>query len=160
MHAADFRVSTLLLDSPRTLMGERAAEVAPAVVRAAAGTGAPRVLLVAGNGFRHRAWAEPLLTALQGFALRTVVHAGLPTPESVARLTDEIRAHRTEVVVTVGGGSVMDAGKAAAAQSSSADRTPHAVVQACAAPADGARAPPLHALPEFGFNATTEPPFA
>ncbi|MGW4843826.1 iron-containing alcohol dehydrogenase [Nocardia brasiliensis] len=160
MHAADFRVSTVLLDSPRTLVGERAAEVAPAVVRAAAGTGAPRVLLVAGNGFRHRVWAEPLLAAFQGFALRTVVHAGLPTPESVARLTEEIRAHRTEVVVTVGGGSVMDAGKAAAALSTSTDRTPHAVVLACAATAGDAGAPPVVALPTTPGTGAEATPFA
>lgn len=159
MNAADIRVGTVLLDSPRTLVGERAADVAPQVVRAAAPTTAPRVILVAGSGFEHRVWADPLLAAFRGFPLRTVVHAGLPTPESVARLAREIRAHRADVVVTVGGGSVMDAGKAAAALSIT-DPTPDAVVLACARETDAPGAPPVLALPTTPGTGAEATPFA
>ncbi|MFI6043585.1 iron-containing alcohol dehydrogenase [Nocardia sp. NPDC051321] len=160
MDAADVRRGTVLLDSPHTMVGVRAAEVAEEVVTAAAGAMAPRVIVVAGSGFALRSWSEPLLVALRKFPLRLTIQSGLPTPESVALLARQMRAHRADVVVTVGGGSVMDAGKAAAALSITHDPTPESVVRACE---EGARAegvPPIIALPTTPGTGAEATPFA
>ncbi|CAM4498247.1 phosphonoacetaldehyde reductase [Nocardia ninae] len=161
MDAADVRDSTLLLNSPRTIVGMRAAEVATEVVAAAAGTArAPRVLVITGGSFARHSWSEPLLAALRSFPLHVVTHSGLPTPESVALLAREMRAHRADVVLAVGGGSVMDAGKAAAALSISADPTPELVVRACAEEAGAEDVPPIIALPTTPGTGAEATPFA
>ncbi|RDI65544.1 iron-containing alcohol dehydrogenase [Nocardia pseudobrasiliensis] len=161
MDAADTRVSDLLLDSPRTIVGVRAAEVATEIVAEAAGTAvAPRVVLIAGGGFTGRGWSAPLLTALRSYPLRMVIQSGLPTPESVAVLARQVRAHRADVVLTVGGGSVMDAGKAAAALSIRTDPTPELVVRACAEETGGEAAPPVIALPTTPGTGAEATPFA
>lgn len=160
MDAAGIRVSTVLLDSPHTIVGVRAADIAAEIVTAAAGTSAPRVILVAGGGFRGRGWSGPLLAALGSFPLHIVTQADLPTPESVARLAREVAAQRADVVVAVGGGSVMDAAKAAAAQSISADPTPDSVVRACAEPVPAEGAPPIIALPTTPGTGAEATPFA
>ncbi|WP_433656196.1 iron-containing alcohol dehydrogenase [Nocardia sp. CA-128927] len=160
MDAADFRRSSVLLDSPRTIVGVRAAEVAAEVVAAAAGTVAPRVIVIAGSGFALRSWAEPLLAALRSFPLHIVIQSGLPTPESVALLAREVRAHRADVVVTVGGGSVMDAGKAAAALSISSDPSPESVVRTCEESAGTEGVPPIIALPTTPGTGAEATPFA
>lgn len=160
MDAAQVRVSTLLLDSPRTIVGMRAAEVAAEVVAAAARTRFPRVLVIAGSGFARRGWSEPLLAALRTFPLHVVTQSGLPTPESVARLAHQVRAHRADVVVTIGGGSVMDAGKAAATLSISPDPTPQSVVRMCAEEAGTEGVPPIIALPTTPGTGAEATPFA
>lgn len=160
MDAADVRRGTVLLDSPHTMVGVRAAEVATEVVTAAAGTMAPRVIVVAGSGFARRSWSEPLLAALRVFPLRVVSQSGLPTPESVALLARQVRAHRADVVVTVGGGSVMDAGKAAAALSITQDPTPESVVLACEEGAREEDVPPVIALPTTPGTGAEATPFA
>ncbi|MFI9504671.1 iron-containing alcohol dehydrogenase [Nocardia sp. NPDC052566] len=167
MGTADGRVGTLLLDSPRTIAGVRAAEVVTELVAAAAGTAGPssralrpRVIMVVGNGFELRSWSEPLLAALGSFPLHVVRQPGLPTPESVARLAHEVRAHRADVVVAVGGGSVMDTGKAAAALSLRADPTPETVVRACEDEAETSAAPPIIALPTTPGTGAEATPFA
>ncbi|MBF6327722.1 phosphonoacetaldehyde reductase [Nocardia transvalensis] len=160
MDATDVRVGTVLLDSPRTMAGVRAAEVVAEVVAAAAGTAAPRVLLVAGGGFAFRSWSEPLLAALGAFRLHIVVRSGLPTPESVAVLARQVRAHRADVVVTVGGGSVMDVGKAAAALSVDPHPTPELVVRTCEEGARAEAAPPVIAVPTTPGTGAEATPFA
>ncbi|WP_051187755.1 iron-containing alcohol dehydrogenase [Nocardia tenerifensis] len=160
MDAADVPGSSVLMDSPRTIVGVRAAELAAEVVTGAAGTTAPRVLVTAGSGFALRSWSAPLLAALGSFPLHTVVQSGLPTPESVALLAHQVRAHRADVVVTIGGGSVMDAGKAAAALSVTSDPTPESVVRMCREGAGAQGVPPIIALPTTPGTGAEATPFA
>lgn len=61
--------------------------------------------------------AAPLLDALvqQGIKLRTFGVDREPTTTLVGAATEAARQHRTQVVIAIGGGSVIDAGKAIAA---------------------------------------------
>jgi alcohol dehydrogenase len=76
-----------------------------------------RVLLVTGaRSFRESPHAEPLFAALRACGLdwETVVVAGEPSPEDVDEAVRSRRDHGFDVVIGIGGGSVLDAAKAIA----------------------------------------------
>ncbi|MBN6051141.1 iron-containing alcohol dehydrogenase, partial [Nonomuraea sp. RK-328] len=167
----------LIAGPPHVLMGpDGVTELAEAVMSAVGGTAAgsaarpPRVLLVVGGGFARRPWRERVLAALRPAPVRVAVQPGMPTPGCVARLAGEARAHRADVVVAVGGGSVMDAGKAAAALAASSDLaaapdraatglTAGRVAEACE---DGVSGPglPVVAVPTTPGTGAEATPFA
>ncbi|MEV0391088.1 iron-containing alcohol dehydrogenase [Nonomuraea sp. NPDC050643] len=151
----------LLFDGPRTLIGAgRAVTVAEEVEAVACDRRrSPRVLLVTGAGFPGRPWSSGLLAALRPFRPRVCVQSGMPTPASVARLARTLREHRAEVVVAVGGGSVMDAAKAAAALATGPDVTPALVAQACENDVRG-QGLPVVALPSTPGTGAETTPFA
>ncbi|MEU4833780.1 iron-containing alcohol dehydrogenase [Streptosporangium sp. NPDC023615] len=162
MSVAHVQVDTLLMKSPRTLIGAgRAASVAKEAETVSRGTSRPvRVLLVVGAGFPRRPWHTAVVDALRPVRLHVAVQPSMPTPASVARLAGEARAHRADVVVAVGGGSVLDGAKAAAALSyEPADPTCESVVDACdgTAPAAGLPVVAVPTTPGTGAEAT---PFA
>jgi alcohol dehydrogenase class IV len=72
-----------------------------------------RALVVEGRSRR----AEPLVRLLEagGVGVTTLSVAGEPTTALVERGTDQARRERCDVIVALGGGSVIDAGKAIAA---------------------------------------------
>ena len=77
--------------------------------------GISRTVVVSSRGFGHRCWGSDVIQGLRGLHLDFETHDGMPTPESVARLALRIKAKQPDVVIAVGGGSVMDAAKSAAA---------------------------------------------
>ncbi|WP_343951875.1 iron-containing alcohol dehydrogenase [Nonomuraea longicatena] len=161
MSTSRFSYDALLAGPPRLLAGPgeltRVASVAEAVADRAGGP--LRALLVVGGGFHRRSWREPVLTALRPFRVRLAVQPDMPTPDCVARLAAQVRAHRADVVVAVGGGSVMDAGKAAAAMSAESVITADRVVEACeeGAPSRGV---PVVAVPTTCGTGAEATPFA
>jgi alcohol dehydrogenase class IV len=77
-----------------------------------------RPLLVTGSSLRRTGGLEPLLSGLRATGLDTVVHAGVPAEPTLAVLQhamDVCAAAGADMVIAVGGGSVLDIGKAAAA---------------------------------------------
>jgi len=151
----------LLFGGPRTLIGAgRAGAVAEEIKAAADDRGpCPRVLLVTGAGFSGRSWSSGLLAALRPFRPCVCVQSGMPTPASVAQLIRTIREHRAEVVVAVGGGSVMDAAKAAAALATGPDVTPASVARACESDVRR-QGLPVVALPSTPGTGAESTPFA
>jgi alcohol dehydrogenase len=76
-----------------------------------------RVLLVTGaRSFREAPHAEPLFAAMRerGLEWETVVVAGEPSPENVDEAVRTWRDRGIDVVIGIGGGSVLDAAKAIA----------------------------------------------
>jgi alcohol dehydrogenase class IV len=72
-------------------------------------------MTVVSAGFFDRPWTGHAAAVLDGMAAHMRVHRGLPTPESIADLHAEVRAVHPDVLVAIGGGSVIDATKVAAA---------------------------------------------
>ena len=133
----------VLASAPRTVIGSGQAARAAEEARAAMPGPARglRVLLVVGPGFRSRPWSDRITDGFRHMDTRIAVQGAMPTPESVARLAGEAQAHHADVVVAVGGGSVLDGAKAAAVVSSATAVTPALVREYCAA------APPDLGLP-------------
>lgn len=148
-------------ESPRLVMGRgRVAAVTAEAEAAAQPTGRPlRVLLVVGGGFPGRSWRERLLGALRPVRLQVARQSGMPTPGCVTRLAGQARAHRADVIVAVGGGSVMDAAKAAGALAGEPVLTDRLVAEACriGAPAAGL---PVVAVPTTPGTGAESTPFA
>lgn len=78
------------------------------------GGGKARALVVVGAGFDGRPWANRALATIRDMDATIHRHAGTTTPASVVSLWRQLRAHHIEVVIGLGGGTVMDAAKAAA----------------------------------------------
>src|SRR4051794_27514487 len=76
-----------------------------------------RATVVTGPGFDTRTWSAGVFAALRPPRPAPVVHAGRTTPASVAELIQALRANHGDVVVAIGGGTVIDAAKAAVALS-------------------------------------------
>ena len=118
-----------------------------------------RVLLVVSAGFSQRSWRNRILQALSGTHINPVTHAGLPTPESVIQLTLMAKAGRPEIIVAVGGGSVMDAAKATAVLLGQPELNSGIVRQLCAEGAPGP-GPPVVAVPTTPGTGAEPTPFA
>lgn len=73
-----------------------------------------RAWLVLGAGGRYGEQGRALLESA-GSAVSVGCISGEPTTEDVVAMVEAARAARTEFVVSIGGGSVIDAGKALAA---------------------------------------------
>ena len=94
---------------------------------------ARRVAQVVGPGFAGRPWASRVTEALSPLDPTVLVHEGPTTPESVATLARQLRAIRADAVVAIGGGTVIDAAKAAAALPHAGPPDADQVRRACAA---------------------------
>ncbi|HYN96764.1 MAG TPA: iron-containing alcohol dehydrogenase [Pilimelia sp.] len=98
------------------VVGPGALRALPDSVAAVGRSGAQsRVMTIVGAGFHTRPWVDEVRTVLDTVADAVRVHRGLPTPESVLDLHAEVVTFRPDVVVAIGGGSVIDAAKAATA---------------------------------------------
>ncbi|MER8224371.1 phosphonoacetaldehyde reductase [Streptomyces sp. NPDC094143] len=121
----------------------------------------PRVVQVVGPGFTGRPWAPRVKDALRAFDPVVVVHEGPTTPDSVAGLARHLRALGADVVIAVGGGTVMDAAKAAAALADGDPPDADRVRQACAAgPVPAAPAAKVVAVPTTAGTGAEATPFA
>jgi alcohol dehydrogenase class IV len=90
---------------------------AAALPQAAARLGR-RPLLVTGSALRRAGRLEPLLEALRAGGLTPALHEGVPPEPTLAalqRAMDACAAAAADSVIAMGGGSVLDIGKAAAA---------------------------------------------
>ena len=74
-----------------------------------------RVMVVGGAGRRHDSWLDPLLAEQGLIRAADVAVSGEPTLAAARAGAAAAREHRCEVVLGIGGGSVMDAAKAIAA---------------------------------------------
>ncbi|WP_033213686.1 iron-containing alcohol dehydrogenase [Kitasatospora phosalacinea] len=121
----------------------------------------PRGVLVVGGGFASRDWAPGVRAALRPAGLAVLVHRGTTTPRSVAELAAGLRAERAEVVVALGGGSVLDAAKAAAVLAAHERPDADLVVARCLGrtPATGPGIPVI-AVPTTAGTGAEATPFA
>jgi alcohol dehydrogenase class IV len=97
------------------LTGPGIVRAIPETVEGLCGHGAAhvRTTVVTGPGFADRPWSAEVRAALRSLPCRYVVQAGVTTPHSVLGLARTLRAHDPDVVIAIGGGSVIDAAKAA-----------------------------------------------
>src|SRR5205823_14221272 len=75
-------------------------------------------LLVTGSALRRAGRLEPLLEGLRAVGLEPALHEGVPpepTLEALQRAMDACVAAAADSVIAIGGGSVLDIGKAVAA---------------------------------------------
>ncbi|MEV4342293.1 phosphonoacetaldehyde reductase [Streptomyces sp. NPDC049590] len=124
---------------------------------------ARRVAQVVGPGFAGRLWSSRLAETLSSLDPTVVVHEGPTTPESVARLARQLHAMRADAVVAIGGGTVIDAAKAAAALAHGGPPDADQVRRACAAgPASAGLAVPSRvvAVPTTAGTGAEATPFA
>jgi alcohol dehydrogenase class IV len=122
--------------------------------------------VVTGPGFRGRPWSDRVMAALRPMRTRHIVHSGATTPGSVLRLVDTLRSDPADVVVAIGGGTVLDAVKAAVALAGSVVHDEIDVVAACTG-APGGGSPSVHetqptvvAVPTTPGTGTEVTPFA
>lgn len=94
---------------PRIVFGAGASAELPAL---AAGFGRRALLVTGARGERHAALVAALRGALDALAVFSI--AGEPTVELADRGAAFAREHRCELVIALGGGSALDAGKAIA----------------------------------------------
>lgn len=98
---------------PKILFGAGRVQELPAL---AARYGKRMVLVTGKSSFKHSAAGTALDRALssQGFSVQGVTISGEPSPEEVDQIVQGLRQETSDVVVGVGGGSVLDAAKAIA----------------------------------------------
>jgi alcohol dehydrogenase len=98
---------------PRITFGPGRVEAVPRIV---AGHGRHALLVTGGHSFRAGPHCAPLLDGLAraGVALEEVVVEGEPSPELVDEVVSGRRGRGIDVVLGIGGGSVLDAAKAIA----------------------------------------------
>jgi alcohol dehydrogenase class IV len=134
----------------RTIVGPGARAALPDVL---AGFSVEGVLLVVGKGSSQRPWRAELEALLGCFEVSVHEHAGsAPTEASVAAVVDAACRTRAEVIVAVGGGSVLDVAKAGSAYLSQRDphaRGPLRVVAVPTTPGTGAEVTPFATVWDF-----------
>jgi alcohol dehydrogenase class IV len=116
-----------------TLVGPGSSAALAEVVRGygAGSAGRTRTAMVVGAGFGTRCWATQIRSASHGLAPVWLTHRGRVSPASVSELAQRLWDCGASTVVAVGGGSVLDAAKAAVRLSGKAGTTPAEVVAAC-----------------------------
>lgn len=120
-----------------------------------------RIVLLHGGHLIGRPGWSAISAALAGFDHHTLVHVGVPTPDSVAELSGRLIDHRVDVVVAVGGGAVLDAAKAAAVLAAEPVRpAPATVLGACDKPHDQAVPIRVVAVPTTPGTGAEVTPFA
>lgn len=120
-----------------------------------------RSAVVVGASFDSREWSGRLHEAAGPLRPAWFRHQGAVTPESVAELAGQLRESRTNVLVTVGGGSVMDAAKAATRMAGVPNVTAAAVLAACTGEFDPPPSPVrLVAIPTTPGTGAEVTPFA
>ncbi len=103
-----------LLSQPRVLFGRGEADILPSLIRQFGNT----VLLVTGDGTLHRSGRlVSLVDAMRAEKLLCYHYTveGEPSPEHVDRSVEQYGSAGINVVVAIGGGSALDAGKAISA---------------------------------------------
>ena len=110
----EFATATRIIFGPGTLR-----EAGPLAARLLNGRETSRILVVTGRSAQR---AQPLLDLLESEQLdcRTFSAVGEPTIELVRRATQRARDENCAVVMGIGGGSVVDTGKAVAAMMTNA----------------------------------------
>ncbi|MGC4804614.1 iron-containing alcohol dehydrogenase [Micromonospora sp. DT233] len=144
------------------VMGPGSIHALPAVVARCAPRpeAAPRTAVVTGAGFDDRPWAADVRRALRDLTPAWFVQRGEVHPAGVAALARQLRDCGATVVVAIGGGSVLDATKAAVALTGAPAVDADAVVAACtgrATPPTPVRVVAVPTTPGTGAEVT---PFA
>ena len=105
--------STRIASLPRLIVEEGSFLTLPDIIAA---EGIERIGIVHGHSV-YTKWGEPFLKALAEKNITCIEAAvsGEPSPEVVDVITRKFRPFNAQLIVAVGGGSVLDAGKAAAA---------------------------------------------
>ncbi|MDG4834267.1 iron-containing alcohol dehydrogenase [Solwaraspora sp. WMMD1047] len=120
-----------------------------------------RTAVVIGGGFDDRPWAADVRRAVGELRPAWITHQGEVRPAGVAALARQLRDCHAEVVVAVGGGSVLDAAKAAVTLTGGVELDAAAVTAACT----GRATPPptpvrLVAVPTTAGTGAEVTPFA
>lgn len=145
-----------------TLTGPGSSAAIPFVVRSFCGeSGYLRTAIVVSGGFDTRPWSAGIRTAVSGLSPEWLTQHGALRPEGVAVLARQLRECGADMVIAIGGGSVLDAAKAAVCLSGVADVDAELVVTACT----GGFAPPsprmrLIAVPTTPGTGAEVTPFA
>ncbi|MGD2035271.1 MAG: iron-containing alcohol dehydrogenase [Bacteroidales bacterium] len=100
--------------TPKIIFGEGSIS---SLGKHASGFGRSVLLVTGGSSYHDSSIKEKAEMALESEKLhfRTCPVSGEPSPETIDRAVDEFRTAGTDIVIAVGGGSVMDAGKAISA---------------------------------------------
>lgn len=123
--------------------------------------GLPRGVLVVSSGFGTRSWAPAARSALSLLGYPLLVHDGATTPQSVAFLANAMHAEQAEVAIALGGGTVLDAAKAAAALADSGPVDANQVIASCLGTASRrGQAIPVIAVPTTAGTGAEATPFA
>jgi alcohol dehydrogenase class IV len=129
-------------------VGPGSVRLLPELAAAVAGSGRTRAAVVISGGFERRSWHQAMQTCLAPLDCGEFVQHGQTTPESVLRLAWQLRAAAAQLVIAIGGGTIMDTAKAAAALAPRPNLTMAAVLTACADDAERvAAAVPVLAIP-------------
>ena len=120
----------------------------------------PRVLLLHSGHLAERPGGAAV-AASAAVDHHTVLHRGVPTPDSVAELANRLAEDEVDLVVAVGGGSLLDAGKAAAVLAAEpGDADASRVVAACAETHDHAVKVRVVAVPSTPGTGAEVTPFS
>jgi alcohol dehydrogenase class IV len=120
-----------------------------------------RTAIVVSGGFDTRPWSAGIRQAVSGLSPTWLTQHGTLRPDGVAALAHQLRECGADMVIAIGGGSVLDAAKAAVRLSGVEDVDAAAVVAACA---DGFQPPSsrirLVAVPTTAGTGAEVTPFA
>jgi alcohol dehydrogenase class IV len=151
-----------LAGSPMTFTGSGYSARLGVVMREAAahrGGGLGRILVVSSPSFGARWWHRRVMAGLRRLHLEYEAHDGMPTPESVTLLAARVSQKRPDAVLAIGGGSVLDAAKCAAALAGHPRLDPPTVRELCRT---GIEEPgiPVTAVPTTPGTGAEATPFA
>ena len=123
-------------------------------------TSRPQALIVVGAGFDGRPWAGRALATFRDMNVTTHRHVGTITPATVVSLWRLLRAHHIDVVIGLGGGTVMDAAKAASALAGIDNLGEAELIEACIHGIPASTSIPIIAVPTTPGTGAEVTPFA
>ncbi len=103
-----------LIRTPKLVFGPGKLSGLPSLI---AGRGSNVLVITGANSYKHNPPVQELFTRLERNNLHVHIEnlANEPTPDDIDRITNRFGAGEIDLVISIGGGSVIDAGKAVSA---------------------------------------------